>query len=166
MFDEDPFANLFFNDMPVQLECTVPECDYGDGGAKWTNPALSEDIALKLLEIDEAIAHDQQDDGPAAGGGAGGRSRLAKIARPSVSGGCCHEEFKFFTSEWERYVRSSLGVENTELRDQLFSCPDEILRTAFNRSLGARLSTISVADLLTEIKRLAVVSREGQKIEK
>ena len=60
-------------------------------------------------------------------------------------------------SEWERYVRSSPGVDTTELRDQLFSCPDENLRTALHRSHGARLSTISVADLLTLIKKLAVV---------
>ena len=40
----------------------------------------------------------------------------------------------FFKSEWERYVRSSPGVATTELRDQLFSCPDENLRTALHRS--------------------------------
>ena len=129
------YSHMFINNMPVQLECTIPECDHGDGGAKWTTPVLSEDIALKLLKRNEASAHDQQDGGAAAGGGgAGGRSRLAKIPRPSVSVGCSQEEFKFFTSEWKIYVRSSPGVENTKLRDQLFSCADENLRTVKHRA--------------------------------
>ena len=34
------------------------------------------------------------------------------------------------SSEWDRYLRSSPGVETTGLRDQLFSCPDENMRTA------------------------------------
>ena len=52
-------------------------------------------------------------------------AHLPKIQKPTVSGGCSQEEFNFFKSEWDRYVRSSPGVETTELRDQLFSCPDE-----------------------------------------
>ena len=41
-------------------------------------------------------AHGQQDRGEAAGGGgAGGRSRLVKIPRPTVSGGCIQEDFNF-----------------------------------------------------------------------
>ena len=126
MFDEDPFASLFIDDMPVQLEYTVPACGHGDGGTKWKTPALSEDNALKLLDRHEADAHGQRDGGAAAGG-AGGRSRLAKIPRPSVSGGCSKEEFNIFTSKWERYVRSSPEVDTTKLRDQLFSCPDKTL---------------------------------------
>ena len=68
MFDKDPFANLFIDDMPmpIQLECN--ECDKGDGGAKWKTPALSEEVALKLLERHETIAHVQQDGGAEAGG--------------------------------------------------------------------------------------------------
>ena len=67
--------------------------------------------------------------GTAGGGGAGVRSRLATIPRPTVSRGCSQEEFNFFKSEWERYVRSSPGVDTKELRDQLFSCPDERSRS-------------------------------------
>ena len=63
------------------------------------------------------------------GGGAGGRSRLSKIPRPTVS--------------------------------QLFSCPDENLRTALHRSHGVKLSTITMADVLDEIKKLAVVRQSN-----
>ena len=58
-------------------------------------------------------------------------------------------------------MRSSPGVDTTELRDQLFSCPDENLRTALHRSHGVKLSTITVADLLDEIKKLAVVRQSN-----
>ena len=118
----DPFASLFIDDMPVQLECTVPACGHGDGGTKWKTPALSEDNALKHSDIPEPF--------------------IAQIPRPSVSGGCSKEEFNIFTSKWER---SSPEVDTTKLRDQLFSCPDKNLRTALHRSHGAWLSTISVA---------------------
>ena len=147
-----------FDNMPIQLECDVPECDKGPGGIKWKTPAVSEENALKLLERHERLSHVHQDGGGGGGaGGAGGKSRLAKIPRPTVSGGCSQEEFNFFKSEWDRYVRSSPGVDVSELRDKLFSCQDENLRTALHRSHGEKLSTITVADLLGEIKKLVVV---------
>ena len=72
----------------------LSSCDQGDGGAKWKTLALSEDNDLKYLERHVTDAHGQQNRGEAAGGGgAGGRSRLAKIPRPTVSGGCSQEEF-------------------------------------------------------------------------
>ena len=58
-------------------------------------------------------------------------------------------------------MRSSPGVETTELRDQLFSCPDENLRTALHRSHREKLFTITVAGLLDEIKKLAVVRQSN-----
>ena len=50
-------------------------------------------------------------------------------------------------------------MENSELRDQLFSCPDENLRTALYRT--EKLSTIIVAGLLDGIKKLAVVGQSN-----
>ena len=74
--DEDLFndtdADLLDN-MPIQLECNVPECDKGPDGVTWKTPALSEENALKLLERHETIAHVQQGGaGAGGGGGAGG----------------------------------------------------------------------------------------------
>ena len=45
MIDEffDNIEVHLFNNMATQLDCTVPQCDLGDGGAKWKTPALSED---------------------------------------------------------------------------------------------------------------------------
>ena len=58
-------------------------------------------------------------------------------------------------------MRSSPGVDVSELRDQLFSCPDENLRTALHRSHGEKLFTITVAGLLNEIKKLAVMRQSN-----
>ena len=87
LFDD---INVDLNDnMSVHLECDVPECDKGPGGVKWKTTAVSEEYALKLLERHERLSHAQQNDGGhAVAGGAGGKSRLAKIPRPTVSGGC------------------------------------------------------------------------------
>ena len=52
MIDEF-FDNIdvdLFDNMATQLECTVTQCDLGDGGAKWKTPALSENNAMKYLE--------------------------------------------------------------------------------------------------------------------
>ena len=90
--DVDFFNNIdvdLFDNMPIQLECNVHECDKGQGRVTWKTLALSEENYLKLLEIHITVAHVQQDGGDATGGGgargAGGRSRLAKITRPTVS---------------------------------------------------------------------------------
>ena len=72
------------------------------------------EYALKSLERRETVAHVQQDSGVAAGGGGGGG-----IPRHTVSGGCSQEELDLFKSKWDRYVRSSPGVETTELRDTI-----------------------------------------------
>ena len=58
-------------------------------------------------------------------------------------------------------MRSSPGVDTTELRDQLFSCPNEKLRTALYRSHRVNLSTITMADLVNEIKKVAVVRQSN-----
>ena len=58
-------------------------------------------------------------------------------------------------------MRSSPGVATTEFIYQLLSCPDENLRTALHRSHRVKLSTITVADLLKKIKKLAVVRQSN-----
>jgi hypothetical protein len=46
--------------------------------------------------------------------------------------------------------------EADKLRDQLMYCPDEALRKHVSKSLGERADTITEADLLKEIEKLAV----------
>ena len=132
MIDEF-FENIdvdLFDNMTTQLECTVPQCDLGDRGAKWITPALSENNALKYLESHETYAH-----GPRnyyselqSGGIQWGCSRkevyqvwwktgvvpdckvpawsypsssLSEIPRPTLSGRCSREAFNIFKMNWK-----------------------------------------------------------------
>jgi hypothetical protein len=47
------------------------------------------------------------------------------------------------------------------LKDQLTNSPDNTLRGALYKALGDRIDTISVPDLMTEIKVLAVVRQSN-----
>ena len=84
-------VNLFDN-MATQLECTVAQCDLGDGGAKWKTAALSENNAMKYLERHVTNAHGQHDamGRTNVGGGAGGNSRQVKVSM--VDGLICIEK--------------------------------------------------------------------------
>ena len=136
------------------LQCTHQGCTEGDGGARYKTPTLEPQYALELLKLHREDAHGQQVVG--AGKGAN-KVQLSKIPRPTVSGGCSQEDFKFFTRKWNQYVRSSNETDGTKLKDQLLHCPDATLSNA----LGDRVETISVADLLREIEVLAVVRQSN-----
>jgi hypothetical protein len=55
---------------------------------------------------------------------------------------------------WKNYVRASNETNDVKLRDQLLHCPDEANKKALDRALGDRVDSISVVDLLEEIKTL------------
>ena len=60
------------------------------------DPSSLRGKCLEVIERHDTVPHGEQDGGGAVGdGGAGGRSRLAKIPRPSVSGVCSQEEYNF-----------------------------------------------------------------------
>ena len=132
-----------FDNMPIQLECDVPECDLGDGGARWRTPVLSEENALKYLESHETHAHGPRNYSSELqrGGIQWGCSRkeaykvwwktgvvpdfkvpawsypfssLEEIPRPTLSGRCCREHFNLFKMKWDVYVRYYGKVAKTE----------------------------------------------------
>ena len=81
MFDENLFDTLdveLFDIMKSSRNATCPSVTRGPG-VKRKTPALLEEKALKLLERHDKIVHIQQEGGAAAGG-AGVRSKLP--ARP------------------------------------------------------------------------------------
>ena len=121
------------------------------GGTPYKTPALEIEYAIRVLEL-----HDKQSHGVhgAEGGGTDGgvkKIRMEKIPRPQLSGGSSQEDFRQFKVHWDQYVRASNENEEVMLRDQLLQCPDTDLRKAVHRALGVRVTTINVADLLTEI---------------
>ena len=144
MQDESEYLDILFAEMSA-LQCTHQGCTEGDGGARYKTPPLEPQYALELLKLHREDAHGQQVVG--AGGGAN-KVQLSKIPRPTVSGGCSQEDFKFFNRKWNQYVRSSNETDGTKLKDQLLHCPDATLSNALDKALDDRVETISVADLL------------------
>jgi hypothetical protein len=102
MFDEAALLGILIDQMPMELEWPTQGCNHGEGGARWKTHPLTENNAMKMLELNIAVAHGQQQGG---GGGAvrdgGGKVQLAKISRPVNSGGCSQEDFKYFKSKWD-----------------------------------------------------------------
>ena len=48
---------IFVAMAPIQLECAVVDCQFGDAGAKYKTPALEAEIALQLLNIHRQDTH-------------------------------------------------------------------------------------------------------------
>ena len=77
MFDKDAYLQILIAEMPLELECTAPECAHGVGGATWKTPPLSEAGALHMWECHRPDAH------PGGGGGE---------VRDDGVGGAVHDE--------------------------------------------------------------------------
>ena len=121
------------------LECTYDGCTAGEGGAKFRTPALAPAQAVEYLGFHREDAHGQR--GAAAGEGA------EKVPPSKIpSGGCSQEDSKFFTSK---------------LKDKPTNCPNGTLRSTMYKTLGDRINTISMTDLLKEIEVLAVVRQSN-----
>jgi hypothetical protein len=87
------------------------------GGACWKTTKLP--AAAAVLQLHDGRVHGQQ---PGGGGAAhrvdgGGRSRLEKLTRPTISAGSNQQDYKFFIEQWNRYKRASGEVNDTKLRD-------------------------------------------------
>ena len=52
-------------------------------------------------------------------------------------------------------------MNDVKLRDQLLHCPDDAFKKALDRALGDRVDSITVVDLLEEIKTIAVVRQSN-----
>ena len=75
--------------MSTVVECTVLECNHGEGGIRWRTPALPDWDAIEMLKLHRVDVHGKH----VGGGGAAlndgeGQDQLAKIPRPVIGGGC------------------------------------------------------------------------------
>ena len=80
------------------------------------------------------------------------------MERPVVKAGIGEDDFQFFESEWSCYKRACKLTEAGEIRDQLRSCCNPDLKRDLYISLGSSINSITEAQILKEIKGLAVVS--------
>ena len=82
MHYEDNFtSNLFdeFLTMLVELECTAQACMAGLGETRWKTQALSENNAMRMLELHEKNYHPVIVEAAPAGGDGGTKNRLVKL---------------------------------------------------------------------------------------
>ena len=143
----------------VQLECTNADCKAGPQGTKWKTSLLPPDTALQLLVLHRQDQHGATVPVPNAvsGGGEGGaKSRLVKLDRPKLTENCSQQDFEFFRTEWNAYYESTGKQSDQIMKDQLLQCADESLRKTIRMSLGTRAESISLVDLMEEVKTAAV----------
>ena len=145
--------------MSLSLECTSPNCTLGDNGARYRTPELEGSLAMQLLLMHNENNHKQQ---PVQTMEAGSQKRRAeKVCRPTIKMGSSEDDFIFFKCLFESYKRSCQLTDATDIRDQLLACCETDLRRDLHRYLGTGVDAKSEVELLTEIKRIAVITRSN-----
>ena len=145
----------------VVLDCTAAECTLGDGGDRYQTRDLEIAYAIRMLEL-HVKNHDpgrrQQDNA-----GYVARVKPEMVPRPKLSKGISEDKYLHFDWQWTQYKRSQLsGIrEETIIRDQLLAyCSEELMQDLENM-FGAQLDQKSEAELMADMRRLAVVAQNN-----
>ena len=142
---------------PITMECMRPTCVAGVDGAKYKTPPLEPGDAVLMLDI-----HDRQVHGAAEaqvhhrGGRGGAAAKPNKMATPKLEMGTGPDDFALWIEKWQVYKRTTGITELQDIRDQLTICCSEELYRDLHRSLGSSLQTKTEAELIKEMKKLAV----------
>ena len=129
------------------LECTSRDCTLGDNGGRWKTPELEGSLAMQMLVMHREDNHQQPL--PVQGQGveiAGKKNKAEKVSRSTIK--CLFESYK----------RSCQLTDVTDIRDQLLACCETDLRRDLHRYLGTGVDTKSEVELLSEIKKIAVIT--------
>ena len=140
------------------LECTSPNCTLGDDGARYKTPDLEGSLAMQLLLMHNENNHKQTVQTVEA---STQKQRAEKVCRPTIKLGSSEDDFIFFKCLFESYKRSCQLTDVANIRDQLLACCEMDLRRDLHRYLGTGVDAKSEAELLVEIKRIAVVTRSN-----
>ena len=126
--------------MPA-IRCPIPDCDY-------ETPDCGEHLAATLLTT-HTIVHTQASRQPQA------TAVIEKVRRPTISYGGTSEDWAYFLSRWEDYVKAT-RVAGDDRVIQLLECCDEQLRKDITRTAGGSLTDKPEEEVMTAIKLLAV----------
>jgi hypothetical protein len=74
---------------------------------------------------------------------------------PTLRGGCSQDDFKTFTQKWSLYAGCRDEIDDRELRQDLLNCAVGPLEDMMYDTLGARVDSLSEADLLDELEKIA-----------
>ena len=144
---------------PTTLECTHADCALGDEGAKYKTPELELEYAMQMLLMHRQDNHQQG--APVVAGAGVRKSKAEKVSRPTIKMGSSEDDFNFFQCLFESYKRSCELTDAADIRDQLLACCETDLRRDLHRYLGTSVTTKSEAELLGEIKKIAVILRSN-----
>ena len=122
--------------MPI-IRCPVEGCDYG-------TPDVEAIVGVALLNA-HTIAHQAPRQAV----------RAEKVRRPEVSSSGTTEDWVYFRSRWEDYVKATRLV-GPDLILQLLECCDEQLRRDLTRNAGGTLTGSTEEQVLKAMRALAV----------
>jgi hypothetical protein len=84
-------------------------------------------------------------------------SGYQEMLRPTLRGGCSQDEFETFTQKWSLYAGCRDEIDDRELRQELLNCAVGPLEDMMYNTLGAKVDSLSEADLLDELGKIATV---------
>ena len=122
----------------------------------YATPDVGDAVAAVLLTDHFRTAHG----GNAAGAAAAQAGNVKKPDRPAMKEEATDQEWVTFEFEWDRYKKAAgIAADNDKIRSELLYSCDSTLRARLLEMVGkTTLDTINEADLLTLIKRSAVLT--------
>ena len=118
-------------------------------------PALSElgeENAMKMLELHVQQNHEQGQVVAAAPS----KNTRERQRKPMAGMEMSEARWRDFENQWARYKRAS-GVSGQDVVDDLVLCLSDTLRLEVTSELGDKLESVKEGDLLTAVKRMAVL---------
>ena len=125
--------------MPA-IQCPIEGCEY-------KTPNVEPVIAAALITA-HATSH-RTPSGPTQ------TARAEKVKRPSVSSAGTTEDWQYFKSRWDDYVKATrLG--GTDRIIQLLECCDDQLHKDLTRNAGGTLTAMTEDEVFAAMRKLAI----------
>ena len=122
-----------------------PECE-------WVmDEEMEENIAFRYLEIHVKIKHTTATNNTVTN-----RGMREKMKKPTADLEMTEAKWRDFSNQWALYKRAS-GISGQEIVDDLWQCLSDPLRMEVTSERGAELEAANEKDLLSAIKRMAVL---------
>ncbi len=122
--------------MPI-IQCPIEGCEY-------QTPDVESVVAAALITA-HAISHQARNDS----------AHVEKVKRPTVSSAGTTQDWQYFKSRWNDYVRAT-RLKGTDKVIQLLECCDDQLRKDLTRNAGGTLTGKTEDEVLAAIRKLAV----------
>ena len=149
----DEFSDAVDDTMTtIKLECPIPDCTGGTGGAIWSCEA-EQSVAVALLQV-HGYSHQQT---AAAAASDNRRPRPRPLPPPKLEGQCSESRFAEWKVEWDFYKRTVDMPPGSEASYILDCLDDEVRRDV--RAATDNVREMSEENLLAEVKRHAVLQR-------